>query len=39
MDAGEVDLVPEYVGSGLGFYDKTKITGDGEANRRPSRRP
>ena len=32
MDSGEVDLVPEYVGSGLGFYDKTKITGDGEAN-------
>ncbi len=32
MDAGEIDLVPEYVGSGLGFYDKTKITGDGEAN-------
>jgi osmoprotectant transport system substrate-binding protein len=32
MDAGEIDLVAEYVGSGLGFYDKTKITGDGEAN-------
>lgn len=32
MDAGEVDLVPEYVGSGLGFYDKTKISGDGAAN-------
>ena len=32
MDAGEVDLVAEYVGSGLGFYDKAKITGDGEAN-------
>ena len=32
MDSGEVDLVPEYVGSGLGFYDKTKITGDGQAN-------
>jgi osmoprotectant transport system substrate-binding protein len=32
MDAGEVDMVAEYVGSGLGFYDKTKITGDGEAN-------
>jgi osmoprotectant transport system substrate-binding protein len=32
MDAGEIDLVPEYVGSGLGFYDKEKITGDGEAN-------
>ena len=32
MDSGEIDLVAEYVGSGLGFYDKTKITGDGEAN-------
>jgi osmoprotectant transport system substrate-binding protein len=32
MEAGEVDLVPEYVGSGLGFYDKTKISGDGQAN-------
>jgi osmoprotectant transport system substrate-binding protein len=32
MDAGQVDLVPEYVGSGLGFYDTTKITGDGAAN-------
>ena len=33
MDAGQVDLVAEYVGSGLGFYDKTKISGDGAANR------
>ncbi len=32
MDSGEVDLVPEYVGSGLGFYDATKITGDGAEN-------
>ncbi len=32
MDAGEVDLVPEYVGSGLGFYDQSKISGDGAAN-------
>jgi len=32
MDAGQVDLVAEYVGSGLGFYDKTKITGDGQKN-------
>ena len=29
---GLVDLVPEYVGSGLGYYDKTLVTGDGEAN-------
>jgi osmoprotectant transport system substrate-binding protein len=33
FEAGQVDLVPEYVGSGLGYYDKTKTTGDGEANR------
>ena len=33
FEGGQVDLVPEYVGSGLGFYDKTKVTGDGEANR------
>lgn len=32
MDAGQVDMVPEYVGSGLGFYDKEKITGDGQGN-------
>lgn len=33
FEAGQVDLVPEYVGSGLGYYDKTQITGDGEKNR------
>lgn len=33
FEAGQVDLVPEYVGSGLGYYDTTKISGDGEANR------
>jgi osmoprotectant transport system substrate-binding protein len=32
MDAGQIDLVAEYVGSGLGFYDPTKVTGDGQAN-------
>jgi osmoprotectant transport system substrate-binding protein len=32
MDAGQIDLVAEYVGSGLGFYDKTKVTGDGQKN-------
>jgi osmoprotectant transport system substrate-binding protein len=32
MDAGQIDLVAEYVGSGLGFYDKSKISGDGAAN-------
>jgi osmoprotectant transport system substrate-binding protein len=30
---GQVDLVPEYVGSGLGFYDATLVTGDGATNR------
>ena len=32
LEDGQVDLVPEYVGSGLGYYDKTKTTGDGQAN-------
>lgn len=32
LEEGEVDLVPEYVGSGLGFYDTSQITGDGETN-------
>ncbi len=32
MDGGQVDLVPEYVGSGLGFYDKAKISSDGAEN-------
>jgi osmoprotectant transport system substrate-binding protein len=33
FEQGQVDLVPEYVGSGVGFYDITKQTGDGEENR------
>lgn len=33
LESGEIDLVPEYVGSGLGYYDKELITGDGEENR------
>jgi osmoprotectant transport system substrate-binding protein len=32
LEEGQIDLVPEYVGSGLGYYDKTKTTGDGQAN-------
>ncbi|HKZ19534.1 MAG TPA: ABC transporter substrate-binding protein [Acidimicrobiia bacterium] len=32
LEEGEVDLVPEYVGSGLGYYDTSQITGDGETN-------
>ena len=42
FDAAQVDLVPEYVGSGLGFYTvgaenpdlaALEVTGDGETNR------
>jgi osmoprotectant transport system substrate-binding protein len=32
LESGQIDLVPEYVGSGLNFYKGTP-TGDGEANR------
>ncbi|MFL5778494.1 MAG: glycine betaine ABC transporter substrate-binding protein [Chloroflexota bacterium] len=32
MESGQIDLVPEYVGSGLGFYDKTQTTSDGQQN-------
>ncbi|HJU52724.1 MAG TPA: ABC transporter substrate-binding protein [Acidimicrobiia bacterium] len=32
LEEGEVDLVPEYVGSGLGYYDTSQITADGEVN-------
>ena len=28
LESGQFDLKPEYIGSGLGFYDKTKISGD-----------
>jgi osmoprotectant transport system substrate-binding protein len=33
LESGQVDLVPEYVGSGLAYYDPTKDSGDGDANR------
>jgi osmoprotectant transport system substrate-binding protein len=33
LEKGDINITPEYVGSGLGFYDKTKVTGDGQANR------
>jgi osmoprotectant transport system substrate-binding protein len=33
FEEGLVDLVPEYVGSGLGYYDLEQITGDGATNR------
>ena len=32
LESGQIDLKPEYIGSGLGFYDKTKPTGDADAN-------
>ena len=32
IESGQIDLKPEYIGSGLGFYDKTKPTGDPAAN-------
>src|SRR3954449_1681932 len=32
LEGGQIDMVPEYVGSGLNYY-KGKATGDGEANR------
>lgn len=32
LEEGRVDLVPEYVGSGLGYYDTSQITADGAAN-------
>jgi osmoprotectant transport system substrate-binding protein len=33
MESGDIDLAPEYVGSGLGFYDASRVGGDGQANR------
>ena len=33
LESGDIQLTPEYVGSGLGFYDPGAPTGDGEANR------
>lgn len=32
LESGQIDLKPEYIGSGLGFYDPTKPTGDAAAN-------
>jgi osmoprotectant transport system substrate-binding protein len=32
LESGQIDMTPEYVGSGLGYYDKTKTTGDGQKN-------
>ena len=33
LEQGQIDLSPEYVGSGLGYYDKAAPTGDGPSNR------
>jgi len=33
LEGGQIDISPEYVGSGLAYYDKTRTTGDGAANR------
>jgi osmoprotectant transport system substrate-binding protein len=32
LESGQVDMVPEYIGSGLGYYDKTQTTGDPQTN-------
>jgi osmoprotectant transport system substrate-binding protein len=34
LESGQFDLKPEYLGSGLAHYDKTKISGDPEVNKR-----
>jgi osmoprotectant transport system substrate-binding protein len=33
LEQGQIDISPEYVGSGLGYYDKAAPTGDGPTNR------
>jgi osmoprotectant transport system substrate-binding protein len=32
LESGQIDLKPEYVGSGLAYYEATKTTGDPAAN-------
>ena len=32
LESGQIDLKPEYIGSGLAYYDATKPTGDPAAN-------
>jgi osmoprotectant transport system substrate-binding protein len=32
LETGQIDLKPEYIGSGLAYYDPTKTTGDPAAN-------
>lgn len=33
LESGDIAVTPEYVGSGLGFYEKAQVTGDGQKNR------
>ncbi len=33
LEAGEIDLAPEYLGSGLAFYDASKVSSDPAANK------
>jgi len=32
LESGQIDLKPEYIGSGLAYYDATKTTGDPASN-------
>jgi osmoprotectant transport system substrate-binding protein len=32
LESGQIDIKPEYLGSGLGYYDKARTTGDPAAN-------
>ncbi len=32
LESGQIDLKPEYIGSGLGYYDESKPSGDAAAN-------
>ena len=34
IESGQIDLKPEYLGSGLGYYDKSKPTGDPATNQK-----
>lgn len=33
LESGQIDMKPEYIGSGLAYYDATKTTGDPAANK------
>ena len=32
LEQGQIDMTPEYMASGLGYYDKKMVTGDGQQN-------